>query len=138
MVEINGENMHGANGSKQLLEQEVRQARGTLPSISASEGSSSSLAHPSDRLLAQLNERWRVVDDPLQWILQQKKGNTRSKNSGWRSHSFCRTREALLRGIREYCCLPDQGQTRCICQYRGVDEAALKQIRALPEWHVDR
>ena len=32
-------------------------------------------AHPSNRLVAQLNANWRVVDDPLQWILQQRKGN---------------------------------------------------------------
>ena len=42
-------------------------------------------AHPSDRLVAQLNSTWRVVDDPLQWILQRKKGNPRDKNSGWRA-----------------------------------------------------
>jgi hypothetical protein len=30
-------------------------------------------AHPLNRLIAQLNESWRVVDDPLQWILQQRK-----------------------------------------------------------------
>jgi hypothetical protein len=32
-------------------------------------------AHPSNRLVAQLNTTWRVIDDPLQWILQRKKGN---------------------------------------------------------------
>jgi len=76
-----------------------------------------------------------VIDDPLQWILQRKKGNPRNKNSGWRGRSFCRTREALLRCVREYCCSPDKGQLRCIQEYRGVDKAALQQLRALPEWH---
>jgi hypothetical protein len=117
---------------------EVRQALGQGPAGALSQPLSSPLAHPSDRLVAQLNDQWRVVDDHLQWILQQRKGNARSKNCGWRGRSFCRTREALLRCVREYCCLPDQGQTRCICEYRGVDEAALAQLRALPEWHVDR
>jgi hypothetical protein len=28
-------------------------------------------AHPSNRLVTQLNERWSVADDPLQWILQR-------------------------------------------------------------------
>jgi hypothetical protein len=42
-------------------------------------------AHPSNRLIAQLNENWRVVHDPLQWILQQRKGNPRKKNSGWQA-----------------------------------------------------
>ena len=32
------------------------------------------LAHPSDRLLIQLNREWRVIDDDLQYILQRKKG----------------------------------------------------------------
>ena len=41
-------------------------------------------AHPTNRLVAHLNARWRVVDDPLQWRLQRKKGNPRSKNTGWR------------------------------------------------------
>ena len=89
-------------------------------------------AHPSNRLIVQLNASWRVIDDPLQWILQRRKGNPRKKNSGWRSRSFCRTREGLLCCIREYCCSPDQGQSRCIREYHGVDDAALQQICALP------
>ena len=36
-------------------------------------------AHPSNRLVAQLNANWRVVDDPLQWNLQRKKGNPQDK-----------------------------------------------------------
>ncbi len=100
--------------------------------------STSRLAHPSDRLLIELNRDWRVVDDDLQFILQGRKGAARSKATGWRGRSFCRTREALLRRIREYCCLPDHGQRRCIREYRGVDEAALKNVLKLPEWHVDR
>jgi hypothetical protein len=80
-------------------------------------------AHLSNRLIAQLNERWRVVDDPLQWILQRKKGNPRKKSSGWRGRSFCRTREALLRCVREYC-----GE---------IEIDALARLDELPEWHVD-
>jgi hypothetical protein len=66
------------------LEKRVRQARVKDGTTSSSSKPVSPPAHPSDRLVAQLNERWRVVDDPLQWILQQRKGNARSKNSGWR------------------------------------------------------
>ena len=80
-------------------------------------------AHPSNRLVAQLNETWRVVDDPLQWILQRRKGNPRKKNSGWRNRSFCRTREGLLRCVREYC-----GE---------VDHDALARLEALPDYHSD-
>jgi hypothetical protein len=95
------------------------------------------LAHPSNRLVAQLNANWRVVDDPLQWILQRRKGTPREKSTGWQGRSFCRTREGLLRCIREYCCLPNQGGSRCVHEYRGVDGAALQQVHALPEWHID-
>src|SRR5262245_62084112 len=63
----------------------------------------SPLAHPLNRLLAQLNEQWRVVDDPLQWILQRRKGNPRKKNSGWKDRSFCTTRHGRLRWVHEYC-----------------------------------
>ena len=80
-------------------------------------------AHPSNCLVARLNEAWRVIDDPLQWILQREKGNPRKKNSGLRGRSFCRTREALL---------------RCICQYCGeVHGSALAKLQALPDWHPD-
>src|SRR5262245_13422700 len=54
-------------------------------------------AHPSNRLITTLNSNWRVVDDPLQWILQRRKGNPRKRNSGWIGRSFCVTREGLLR-----------------------------------------
>ena len=80
-------------------------------------------AHPSNRLLAQLNKNWRVVDDPLQWILQRRKGNPRKKNSGWQERSFCTTREGLMRCVREYC-----GE---------VDDKALAQLHALPDFHSD-
>jgi hypothetical protein len=49
-------------------------------------------AHPSNRLITQLNSNWRVLDDPLQWILQRRKGNPRKRNSRWIDRSFCTTR----------------------------------------------
>ncbi len=79
-------------------------------------------AHPSNRLVAQLNGTWRVVDDPLQWRLQRKKGRPRKKDSGWQDRSFCRTREGLLRCVREYC--------------GDVEPAALAKLSALPEHHA--
>src|SRR6476646_9362545 len=82
---------------------------------------SSPSALPSNRLLAQLNANWRVVDDSLQWILQRKRGKPRKKNSGWQDRSFCTTREGLLRCVRETC-----GE---------VDDEALAHLRALPEFH---
>lgn len=80
-------------------------------------------AHPSDGLVAQLNESWRIVDDPLQWILQRKKGRVRKRNTGWQSCKFLTTREGLLRRIREKC--------------GDVDPAALATISALPDDHSD-
>ena len=79
-------------------------------------------AHPSNRLVAQLNATWRVMDDPLQWRLQRRKGNPRKKNSGWRDRSFCTTREGLLRCVREYC--------------GDVEPAALAKLTALPEHYA--
>jgi hypothetical protein len=81
----------------------------------------SPLAHPSNWPTIQLNRNWRVVDDPLQWVLQRKKGNPRKKNSGWQDRSFCATRQGLLRCVRELCGL--------------VDHEVLAQLRALPEFH---
>ena len=80
-------------------------------------------APPSNRLIAQVNRNWRVVDDPLQWILQRRKGNPRKKNSGWQDRSFCTTREGLLGCVRELC-----GE---------VDVDILDQLHALPDFHRD-
>ena len=81
-------------------------------------------AHRLNPLIAQLNKNWRIVDDPLQWILQRRKGNPRKKNSGWQDRSFCRTREGLLRCVREHC-----GE---------IDVDAPARLSALPEFHLDR
>jgi hypothetical protein len=78
-------------------------------------------AHASNRLVVQLNANWRLVDEPLQWMLQRRQGNPRDKNSGWRGRSFCRTREALLRCVHEYC--------------GDVEPAALAKLAALPSHH---
>ena len=81
-------------------------------------------AHPSNALIAQLNKNWRVVDDPLQWRLQRKKGKARSRNSGWQDRAFCTTRGALLRCVREYC--------------GDVDTTALAKLAALSSDHAMR
>lgn len=46
-------------------------------------------------VIAQLNPTWRVIlcRDGIQWIVQHRTGNR------WRSSSYCRTREGLLRCI---------------------------------------
>jgi hypothetical protein len=84
-----------ANGVQETLGKRARERNSPLPSADTAGSTLPRPAHPSNRLLAQLNERWRVVDDPLQWRLQKKKGNLRDKNSGWDNRSFCRTKDDL-------------------------------------------
>ena len=95
-----------------------------MPGHSACQHYPKRLAHPSNRLVAQLNANWRVVDDALQWRVQRRKGNPRTKNPGWLERSFCTTRHGLLRCIREYC--------------EEVEPVALSRITALPEQHCRR
>jgi hypothetical protein len=99
---------------------QVRQAQQDRLARPDSKTSLRPLAHPSTRLLIQLNPAWRVIDDDLQYILQVRRGKSRSKATGWMPRSFCRTRAVLLRCIREHCGL--------------VDDPALERVRALPEW----
>jgi hypothetical protein len=81
----------------------------------------SRLAHPRQSFPVVLNANWRVVDHPLQWVLQQRKGNQRGKNTGWRGRLFFRTRSGLLGLLTEYC-----GQVAA--QSRAT-------LEALPERH---
>src|SRR5262249_12967228 len=60
-------------------------------------------ADPAIPLVATVNANWRVVDHLLQWRLQRKRGNPRTKNSGWQDRSYYTTQEGLLRCVREYC-----------------------------------
>jgi len=69
-----------------------------------------------------INYGWRVVDDPLQWILQRRDSKPDKKHSGWTSRSFCRTREGLLRCVRENCGV--------------VDAEALARLESLPDFHA--
>jgi hypothetical protein len=105
------------------LEIGVREPQDVGSDINLAPDLRSTPAHPLKRVIAQLSPNWRVTDDPLQWILERRKGNPRKKNFGWRKRSFCRTREGLLRCVREYC-----GQ---------VDNDALAQLQGLPDYHPD-
>ena len=71
--------------------------------------------------LVRLNELWCVVDDPLQWILRRR-GKKNGTAGPWRPRSFCATRKALLRCIREYCA--------------DVDPAAVAFVSSWPERHA--
>src|SRR5262249_14611138 len=50
-------------------------------------------------VVANLNARWRVIvcKNSIQWILQRRDGR---RANHWRGYWFCRTREALIRGVR--------------------------------------
>lgn len=67
-----------------------------------------------------LSARWRVrLDDPLQWFLECRQGAAGKKNTGYKAKSFCATRRALIRNIKEDC--------------RPINPAALRMVAALPE-----
>jgi hypothetical protein len=72
-------------------------------------------------LLAALNDRWRVVDDPLQWILQVRQRQETGKVTGWVGSAYCVTREALLRAIGERC--------------GPINPEALAVLQTLPDLH---
>jgi hypothetical protein len=62
------------------------------------------IANCQRRVIAELNDRWRVTDDgQLQWILEVRKGRERSKATGWRGRSFHTTRTHLLADIERLC-----------------------------------
>ena len=121
--QTDGDDRHCTSELQGTLEDGVRQPPIGREAVSLPNSVSKRPAHPSYRLVAQLNERWRVVDDPLQWILQRKKGNPRKKSSGWRDRSFCRTRGALLRCIAGYC--------------KEIDATSLAKLKSLPDRHPD-
>ena len=74
-----------------------------------------------------LNYRWRVVDDPVQWILQRRRGrNMPASRSApgeyqWSGRSFTTLATVLKREIRRLC-----GE---------VDAEVMKLINRLPEKH---
>ena len=74
-----------------------------------------------------LNDRWRVVDDPLQRVLQYRDREIRhsvenENPKAWAGKHYCRTSTALKRCIGEHC-----GE---------VDPQALAFIDTWPDWHV--
>lgn len=103
--------------------EDVRRPRKHTLGVNTKEACVSPFAHRSPGFLIRLNPDWRIVEDDLQYILQHRRGSVRSKATGWLSRSFCRTREVLLRCIREYC--------------GSIDGEALLQVSAMPEQHRD-
>jgi hypothetical protein len=74
---------------------------------------------PTHDFPIQLNRKWRVSFDTMQWILERGRQGDR-----WRGSAYCVTRQALLRNIRERC--------------GHVDPDALAEIESFPPWHPHR
>ncbi len=72
--------------------------------------------------LVQLNDAWRVADDPPQWALQSRDGPQREKASGWAGRKSIRDRDHLLHRIDELC--------------GNVDRHAIEIIEAWPVGYV--
>jgi hypothetical protein len=74
------------------------------------------------RLVAVLNGKWRVIEcrDGIQWILQSRDARKSLSTGVWRSRSYCRTREALLRV--------------CAARAGNIDPTAAAVLAALPDW----
>ena len=72
--------------------------------------------------IVRLNDKWRIVDDPLQWILERRRGVPGKKSTGWVGSAYCTTSAALLSNIRERC--------------GDVDPAAVAFVETWPERHV--
>jgi hypothetical protein len=103
-------------GSQTSPEVGVREPFATATAAPDNEIGAKRPAHPSNRLVAQLNATWRVLDDPLQWILQgggpgvwrkfgvPSCGASRSLNSRqelWRDREHWRGCAKALEGARE-------------------------------------
>src|SRR5262245_38953961 len=86
---LDHENTNGVLEANELLPKEwVCEPSASIIDVTVPPEVPSPPAHPSNRLITQLNSNWRVVDDPLQWILQRRKGNPRKRNSGWIDRCF--------------------------------------------------
>lgn len=70
-------------------------------------------------ITARLNDRWRVEDDGLQWILAVRRGRKDAVGTKWSGRRFHRCRTPLIASIGELC--------------GPVEVGALAIIRALPD-----
>ncbi len=66
-----------------------------------------------------LNDRWRVTDDGVQWILSVRCGRKSTKRSGWTGRRFHRQRTPLIASVTELC--------------GSINTDALAIIQALPD-----
>lgn len=67
-----------------------------------------------------LGKRLRLVDDPLQWIVERQRRKPTAKTDGWVSIRFHRDRDALL----------------VWAKHCGVLPEAIAAIATFPRWHL--
>ncbi len=73
--------------------------------------------------LIQLNDSWRVADDPPQWVMEKRVREPQpGKTSGWQARIYIRATDHLLRRIAEMC--------------GTVDSEAIEIIRSWPPGYV--
>ena len=90
-----------------------------LPCLAAVSTSEEAETYPAT--VAILNPRWRVIEcrNGFQWILQRSAG-LRHGTTRWEGRCYCRTRECLLRRVRELA-----GQ---------IAPSTLTVLENLPDW----
>ena len=104
------------------LHAEVRQAQEVRAGADASEAAKKRPADRSKPVVAVLDDRRRVIDDGVQWILQKRHGRPTRKSTGWRGRSYCTSRKSLLDSVEKWCEPP-------------IDPDALRNLQALPDDH---
>ncbi len=73
--------------------------------------------------LVQLNDLWRVADDPPQWVLEKRMREPQpGKTSGWQARKYIRATDHLLKRIGEMC--------------GTVESEAIEIIRSWPRGYV--
>jgi len=85
------------------------------------------------RVVARLNDRWRVIvcRDEMQWILQRR--HDRQRQPRWEGNSYCQTRAALLRCIRERAGFCDLAALECVAALPDhIREPRLPALRQAP------
>jgi hypothetical protein len=95
------------------------------PGVMRQEQNSIGRLRAGTKLIAHLNDRWRVVEcaGGIQWILQRRAGE-RHGTARWDDRSYCRTKEALIR-----CCRASVGE---------IEPGAATALATLPERFTSR
>lgn len=69
-------------------------------------------------IAVELNDRWRVRDDGLQWIIERRVRRSDERSTGYVGRSYCTQRRTLKQCIHDYC---------------GECNATLRPVENLPD-----